>query len=1711
MKIRSLLYGKVNQAMNKASRRGVKCLTFMMLLLSFTLGAKANPIDMRQAREVGAKFISANTATKVASGSDLQWVTTYRTTNNVAAFYVFNTTKGYVIVSADDCATPILAYSDENQFDPNDLPEAMQAYLMGFVKQIQYGIEHHLRDEAITRQWELVRSEGMVNLDRSNRSVSPLLTCTWGQGSNGYMYNMYCPADSNGPNGHTLTGCTATAMAQIMYYWGYPTQGVGSHSYTPSGYSQQTANFGTTTYNWANMPDALNTSSTSTQNDAVATLMWHCGVALEAEYGPYVTSAYESAVSDALTSYFKYSTDAEFVWQSDYTDAQWLAMVKGDLDLGRPIHYRGANSENGDGHMFVLDGYDANNLIHINWGWNGGYNNYFALGAFIPASDYDFSYYNCAVFHIHPNCDSSTTYQVTLTTSPSYGGMVSGAGTFSCGDQCTLTATPLDGYNFVNWTQDGSVVSSSATYTFTVESDMNLVANFAEGLIGNGTTSNSYLPSYSYYNYTLSQQIYTADELGEAGIINSIAFYNSGTEKTRSYDFYLKTTTKSTFSSGTDWETVSESDLVFSGSVTMIAGGWTVITLDTPFNYDGQSNLVLVTDDNTGSWESGMKCLVFDAPSQAIRIYSDGTNYDPFNPGSYSGTVMNVKNQLLVSKATPAPTMQVFADYYPDANNPLSPYVKVHWGTELSNIEDFERGDFSMFDWHLDSTYPWEITTTNPYEGNYCMMSSNYHVPSSTSTMEAIIHVPSDGHISFFSKVSSENNYDYGYFYIDGVQKGSYSGNGSWGEKTFTVTAGVHAFKWAYTKDISVNSYDDRFYVDYIRFYSSDGFAYDFEDSKMPHGWTTIDADGDGWDWMLAEAYMAPCYGHNGSTDMVISQSYNPAVGILHPDNYLVSEQVAFASGSHFSFYACAQDANWAAEHFGVFVSVGSNFNPSDFQEVQSWTMTSKGGGRPIEGKASRDGGTRTQGTWYYYDVDLSAYAGQFGYIAIRHYDCSDMFYLDVDDIAFGNSSKSGGNPTYRVYRANCDGSGMQMIADNVTGNYYIDGEWEFLPMGSYKYGVSTFSVGRESAISWVETENGNTQPLTVAEAEAMGIELSPTASQAPMDGNPSGYRATWDLLGSYSCTTAYQYGVATDGQYIYHSAWSSNAGFMFAKYDMQGNFIETFEVEGCGYLRDLTYDGQYFYGGATGSVLYCVDLANQTLISTTTTSCNAIRYCAYDPVRDGFWVGNWSTAIKFIDRSGNTLITGPNGMSFGGAAYYRDEDDVEHIYFSAQPSYNAVIYDYDIATNTLSSSYIFDVGSNLSGASGTAGGCFIGEYMGRMAFFADLQQEPNMVGIFELKDASAWSNCIDKLYAAQTINLVAGWNWWSTYVDITLADLKAALVAALPGTTITISSQNSGSTTYNGSTWRGQLSTLDVTQMYKIKTTADCQFVLTGEPLNPAEHPITIHNGTNWIGFPLNVSKSLSNAFAGFAVSGDIVRSKNGSATYTNLWRGTLNTLVPGQGYIYKSASSTTRVLSFAQFEYVDLGLPSGLLWATCNVGANSPEDYGDYFAWGETQPKDTYSYGTYQYCMGSVTSMTKYCSNSNYGYNGFTDNLTTLEPSDDAAKVNWGNGWRMPTDEEWQELLDNTTVTWTTQNGVNGLRFTASNGNSIFLPAAGYHSGSDFVNPGSNGKYWSSSLNTNYPNGAMCIHFESDDYFMGGFARFYGESVRPVRSGTN
>ena len=211
----------------------------------------------------------------------------------------------------------------------------------------------------------------------------------------------------------------------------------------------------------------------------------------------------------------------------------------------------------------------------------------------------------------------------------------------------------------------------------------------------------------------------------------------------------------------------------------------------------------------------------------------------------------------------------------------------------------------------------------------------------------------------------------------------------------------------------------------------------------------------------------------------------------------------------------------------------------------------------------------------------------------------------------------------------------------------------------------------------------------------------------------------------------------------------------------------------------------------------------------------------------------------------------------------------------------------------------------------------------------------------------------------------------------------------------------------------------------------------------------------------------------------------------------------IDGEWYFEEDEKYYRQDVVEAKVNMVDLGLPSGTLWADRNVGADSPEAYGDYFAWGETTTKSTYNWSTYKWCRGSSDTMTKYCTKRYYGT---VDNMTVLDLEDDAAYVNMGAEWRMPTYDEQEELRNNCTWTWTTQSGTEGYRVTGPNGKSIFLPAAGGRSDSSLSYAGSNGYYWSASLVESSPDDAWSLYFNSSYHGAHYGNRYFGRTVRAV-----
>ena len=449
-------------------------------IVGLTLCSMATPIDQALAKSIASKFMGAN---------ELQLSTTYRTDSNIAALYVFSSTDGFVIVSADDCETPIIGYSHEGRFDPNNIPEQMEAYLQDFVTRIQYGIENHIEvDELTARQWELVKNTGRLNESKTASAVEPLLTEMWEQGC---LYNELCPTFSKVPCGHAEAGCIAVAMGQIMHYWRYPETGRGSHSYNNAGHTLS-ADFGNTIYDWNHMPDSLTDNSSDAEIEAVATLLFHCGVSVNMKYTTNGSGADSGDVPDALVRYFNYSRRLHFEKRSDFNDEEWISMLKACLDLQRPVFYGGKGSQGS--HAFVCDGYDDNDLLHFNWGW-GRANGYFALGHLNPIG-LNFNDKNFAILDINPEYEP---WIVEATAYPSTAGTIEGTGEYHIGDTCTLTAIPAENYEFYCWKKNGQIISNIPSYTLCVKEDIfDMEAHFS--CLPVGQISANYSPDASNPN-----------------------------------------------------------------------------------------------------------------------------------------------------------------------------------------------------------------------------------------------------------------------------------------------------------------------------------------------------------------------------------------------------------------------------------------------------------------------------------------------------------------------------------------------------------------------------------------------------------------------------------------------------------------------------------------------------------------------------------------------------------------------------------------------------------------------------------------------------------------------------------------------------------------------------------------------------------------------------------------------------------------------------------------------------------------------------------------------------------------------------------------------------------------------------------------------------------------------------------------------------------
>jgi PKD repeat protein len=372
-----------------------------LLLCGGLFFSQAAPVDVETARQVAKNFYFERVNIEgQMTYSDIVFSDEIPVMSNATVlYYVFNVSGdlGWVAVSGDDRTVPVLSYAFKGSYGTQSQPDNFAYWMNRYSNQIQRIIEE---DQAGTQEsadlWKLYSAEDFSS-PKSTLAVAPLLgSIAWGQGC---YYNAQCPVAVGGDCGHVPTGCVATAMAMIMKKHAYPTHGFSSHSYSHPTYGTLSANFGTATYGWSSMPNTCNSSNTE-----VAEIMKHCGVSVEMDYDVYGSGAYLYDAVTAFKTYFIYA--ATYANKQTYTDADWKALLKADLDLGHPILYAGQDISGG--HAFVCDGYQGSNndYFHFNWGWEGAYNSYNYVTSLIPggnSSNGDYTDNQEAVVNIYPD------------------------------------------------------------------------------------------------------------------------------------------------------------------------------------------------------------------------------------------------------------------------------------------------------------------------------------------------------------------------------------------------------------------------------------------------------------------------------------------------------------------------------------------------------------------------------------------------------------------------------------------------------------------------------------------------------------------------------------------------------------------------------------------------------------------------------------------------------------------------------------------------------------------------------------------------------------------------------------------------------------------------------------------------------------------------------------------------------------------------------------------------------------------------------------------------------------------------------------------------------------------------------------------------------------------------------------------------------------
>ena len=1108
---------------------GKRLLIVLALFVCGIAGVWADEIDEKQALKEAKAFLESHRSTSISGGQKMSSNTSLKLQGKVSGLYVFNATdgSGFIIVSNDDQTTPILGFGENGNIDIEKMPDNMRAWLQGYADEIAWLQKNGGKTAKARANIGATRNLG----SHATTDIPPLVETTWNQGT---PYNNLCPK-YDGTN-QAVTGCVATAMAQVMKYHEWPKEDTANGkdgyttaipSYTTYSYKIELAELPAIRFDWANMKNSYKKDPyTDDEATAVATLMQYCGYSVEMDYGPS-SGSNTDLVAYALKAYFDYNETTQFVSRSMYTLANWTDLIYHELSQNRPVVYGGMSS--GGGHEFVCDGYkyeSSTDFFHINWGWGGTSDNYFVLSALDPdqqgiggsSSDDGYHFGQDAVIGIQPSTGTGTVADIPQNTIDlTLVSITSSKESVAPGESVDITVkvqnNSSDVYDgdIMIYEENGLYDLQGKTYTiaagetkecvFTItpaatgtysfvplrndfyyfekpqvnKATFTVAVRMPDGLtVYDGTATSQYVPAYIYYfdDFTRSQFVIPADDLAKM---------EGGT--INSISFY-------TTSNSIPYTTVSKVDVYLKEVESTSISDFETKESST-IVYQGTLTIASISD-------GGLLTIFLATPYKYsggnLMIGIDNTTDKGWKQITFYGQSVNGASFSGSHSSNPANILGTQRNFIPKTTFEYTPATGVcHKPTALALVGE--------------PTYTTtELTWTPGEEGQdawqICINGDEDHLIDVNTIPYTLNGLTSDTEYSV--KVRSN------------CGGGSVS---SWSNEITFTTAEQYAKPTALTASnigttsatISWTGSADSYNLRYRTVEETVAFSDDFESGL---GQWTIIRNGAGtastdWRQFDPSSFSSdPPEAHSGDY-VAMSRSWSESAYSV--DNWLISPQVPL--GGTLKYWV--MDDGTYHEHYDIYISTTTN-------DISAFTKVYE------PGDASK--------TWTEMTVDLSAFAGKNGYIAFRNTD-NDQDYLLIDDVTI-----IGVNPTSEWVTVNDVTNPYTLTELTANTRYQVEAQ------GVYAGGVSTWSI------TGFTTPDANPKPTNiVASLAADGATLTWTGKGDSYNVQYRTTAGTWQNIASVTETTATLSGLATNNSYEYRiqsvkdgnkSDWSETGEF---------------------------------------------------------------------------------------------------------------------------------------------------------------------------------------------------------------------------------------------------------------------------------------------------------------------------------------------------------------------------------------------------------------------------------------------------------------------------------------------------------------------------------------------------------------------------------------